>query len=91
MCYMDQVGIRELRQNLTVYLRRVQRGETLEVTDRGHPVAVIGPLEAASSALDRNVQMGRVRPAASREPFQAPAGIPSTAGSDALATERTER
>ena len=60
MCYMNRVGIRELRQNLTVYLRRVQRGETLEVTDRGRPVAVIGPLEAASSALDRNVQMGRV-------------------------------
>ena len=58
MCYMDRVGIRELRQNLTVYLRRVQRGETLEVTDRGRPVAVIGPLEAALlGAGIRNVQL----------------------------------
>ncbi len=39
-----QVGIRELRQNLSVYLRRVQEGETLEVTERGRAVALLGPL-----------------------------------------------
>ena len=49
LCYMNRVGIRELRQNLSVYLRRVQQGESLEVTERGRPVAVLGPLSAASS------------------------------------------
>jgi prevent-host-death family protein len=39
-----RVGIRELRQNLSVYLRRVQEGETLEVTERGRGVALLGPL-----------------------------------------------
>jgi prevent-host-death family protein len=34
---MDRVGVRELRQNLSVYLRRVARGESLEVTERGRP------------------------------------------------------
>ena len=38
--------MRELRQNLSVYLRRVERGETLCVTSRGRPVAVLGPLRS---------------------------------------------
>jgi prevent-host-death family protein len=41
---MNRVGVRELRQNLSVYLRRVRRGETLEVTERGKPVAVLQPI-----------------------------------------------
>jgi prevent-host-death family protein len=52
MCYMSEptsqparVGVRELRQNLSVYLRRVERGETLEVTDHGRPVANLSPIE----------------------------------------------
>jgi len=36
--------VRELRQNLSVYLRRVRQGETLEVTERGEPVARLMPL-----------------------------------------------
>jgi prevent-host-death family protein len=44
MCVMERVGVRELRQNLSVYLRRVRRGETLEVTERGAPVAVLQPI-----------------------------------------------
>jgi prevent-host-death family protein len=51
MCYMSEptnhparVGVRELRQNLSVYLRRVQAGETLEVTDHGRPMANLGPI-----------------------------------------------
>ena len=52
MCYMEaaeQVGVRELRQNLSVYLARIARGETLEVTDRGQPVAILAPLATARS------------------------------------------
>ena len=66
MCYMlsrDCVGVRELRQNLSVYLARVERGETLEVTDRGRAVAVLAPIAHASSALDRLRLAGRVIPA----------------------------
>lgn len=40
---MDRVGVRELRQNLSVYLRRVAAGERFLVTDRHQPVAVLGP------------------------------------------------
>ena len=41
-----RVGIRELRQNLSVYLERVKAGETLEVTDHGRPVANLEPIRA---------------------------------------------
>lgn len=40
---MEQIGVRELRQNASKYLARVARGETIEVTDRGHAVALLIP------------------------------------------------
>jgi prevent-host-death family protein len=50
----NRVGVRELRQNLSVYLDRVKDGETLEVTEHGQPVARLTPLTAAhASSLDR--------------------------------------
>ena len=55
----DRVGIRELRQNLSVYLRRVEAGETLEVTERGKPVALLTPLPGRQSILDRLIAEGR--------------------------------
>ena len=54
-----RVGIRELRQNLSVYVKRVMAGETLEVTDRGRAVAVLAPLAEASTWLDRLMASGR--------------------------------
>lgn len=38
------VGVRELKQNLSKYLERAERGELVRVTDRGRPKAVLGPL-----------------------------------------------
>lgn len=42
---MKKVGTRELKNRLSAYLRRVRRGEKLIVTDRGVPVAEIGPVQ----------------------------------------------
>lgn len=41
---MEAIGVRELRQNASVYLARVAAGETLRVTDRGRPVALLTPV-----------------------------------------------
>ncbi|MCL2770337.1 MAG: type II toxin-antitoxin system prevent-host-death family antitoxin [Solirubrobacterales bacterium] len=41
---MATSGVRELRQRASELLRRVQAGETIEITDRGRPVAVLAPL-----------------------------------------------
>lgn len=45
---MERIGIRELRQHASRYLRRVQLGESLEITDRGRPVALLVPVRADS-------------------------------------------
>ena len=68
MCYVlcvigrvgvQQVGVRELRQNLSVYLRRVRRGETLVVTERGLPVATLQPLPAIYVLEQRGIPLRR--------------------------------
>ena len=46
---MASVGIRELRQRASELLRRVQAGETIEITDRGRPVALLGPMPEAGT------------------------------------------
>jgi prevent-host-death family protein len=56
---MDRIGVRELRQNASRYLKRVESGETLEVTDRGRPVARIIPV--ARIGVERLIAEGRVR------------------------------
>ena len=48
---MTSVGIRELRQRASELLRRVEDGESIEITDRGRPVALLGPLP--DDPLDR--------------------------------------
>lgn len=57
-----KVGIRELRQNLSVHLRKVKQGESLEVTERGQPVALLTPLPERMSARERLIAAGRIRP-----------------------------
>jgi prevent-host-death family protein len=71
--YMNTVGVGELRQNLSLYLRRVAGGERLIVTDRNRPVAELGPPPAVGAALDRLILEGRVSPprrAALPEPLE---------------------
>jgi len=40
---MERIGIRELRQHASRWVRRAAAGETFEVTDRGRPVARLVP------------------------------------------------
>jgi prevent-host-death family protein len=49
--YMNTVGVAELRQNLSKYLRLVARGERLVVTERNRPVAELGPPPSTGDAL----------------------------------------
>jgi prevent-host-death family protein len=64
MYMSNTVGIAELRQNLSLYLRRVEKGERLLVTDRNRPVAELGPAPSSRTSIDRLIAEGRVaRPA----------------------------
>ena len=58
---MDRVGIRELRLNLSRYVERVKRGESLEVTEYGRAVAVLAPLSTQDDAMRRLERDGRIR------------------------------
>lgn len=60
---IGRVGVRELRQNLSVYLDRVVAGESLEVTDRGRAVAMLVPLRPGATLVDRLIASGRAIPA----------------------------
>jgi prevent-host-death family protein len=57
------VGVRELRQNLSVHLDRVKRGQSLLVTERGRVVAVLMPSTHELSPLERLIAEGRATPA----------------------------
>lgn len=84
MCYMSEtgprharVGVRELRQNLSIYLDRVKAGETLEVTERGQPVAELRPRPPERrSILDQMIADGRATPATIR-PRDIPPPLPN--------------
>ncbi len=61
----ESVGVRELRQNLSVYLERVAAGTLFCVTDRGRAVAMLVPLPENASTVDRLVASGRAAAATS--------------------------
>ncbi|MGH7476968.1 MAG: type II toxin-antitoxin system Phd/YefM family antitoxin [Longimicrobiales bacterium] len=52
---MRTTSIAELKARLSHYLRLVRRGEEIVVTDRGRPVARLGPI-AAGTGLDERVR-----------------------------------
>lgn len=92
MYMSESVGVAELRQNLSVYLRRVSRGERLVVTDRNRPVAELGPAPTTGPALDRLIAEGRVsRPVRAGLPEPMESSGDSHALSDALDEVRGER
>lgn len=89
---MLTIGIRELRQRASEYLRRVEAGETVEVTDRGRPIARITPIPT-TTPTERLVKDGRLRPAEDDllelgDPLPPSAGIPLP--SDLLERSRAE-
>lgn len=47
---MGTVGVRQLKNQLTKYLRRARQGEEVVVTERGQPVAVIRPIRVGDAA-----------------------------------------
>ena len=89
------VGVRELRQNLSVYLDRVKAGETLRVTEFNRVVALLTPLPVEKlSVFERMVREGRAIPPTGslqdrRPPQKTPPGTPSS--EEMLAWDREDR
>ncbi len=53
--HMESIGVRELRQNLSVYLREVKEGDSFRVTERGREVARLVPSGPPDSPIARLV------------------------------------
>ena len=58
------VGVRELKQHLSEFLDRAERGEVIRVTERGRPKAVLAPLPGRLR-LTEGVAEGWIRPGSS--------------------------
>jgi prevent-host-death family protein len=70
---MSQVGVKELKNRLTHYLRLTQKGEEIIVTDRGRPIALLQQIEAGKpgtreARLAQLAALGKIVP---------PTGAPS--------------
>jgi prevent-host-death family protein len=57
---MERIGVRELRQHASRYLALVARGERVEITDRGRPLAMLVPL--SGDRWEDLLATGRVMP-----------------------------
>ena len=86
----SEVGIRELKNNLSRYLDRVRAGEEVVVTDRGRPVARLLPVDASEDRLADLVEAGVVRAPSSRRRRHLPARRIEASGSvsDLVADQR---
>jgi prevent-host-death family protein len=58
---MKSIGVRELRQRASEFLRHVEAGRTVEITARGRPVALLVPLHGTGH-VERLVRRGRLIP-----------------------------
>jgi prevent-host-death family protein len=56
---MKSIGVRELRQRATAYLRLVETGRSVEITARGRPVALLVPVRGTGH-VERLVRRGRI-------------------------------
>jgi prevent-host-death family protein len=59
--HMADVGVRELKQRLSEYLDRAERGELVRVTERGRPKALLGPLPGRAR-VEEGVEDGWITP-----------------------------
>lgn len=57
---MSSVGIKELKNRLTHYLRRTKQGEEVVITERGKPIALIQPIQAAGQVVSLDARLARL-------------------------------
>ena len=57
---MSTVGIRELKNRLTQYLRRTKQGEEVIITERGKPIALIQPIQSAEHPVSLEARLAKL-------------------------------
>lgn len=85
-----QMGIRQLRDQLGAAVRRVQQGETIEVTHHGEPVALLTPVPA--DPLERLIALGEIsEPTESEWPTPRRSAVGPKTASEWLEEGRADR
>ena len=56
---MSTVGVRELKNRLTHYLRLTKNGEEIVVTERGKPIALIQKIERAQAKSSLEAKLAK--------------------------------
>lgn len=78
---MERVGVRELRQNASKLLERVQAGESIVITNHGREVAQLVPALRKANGREELIASGRLRPGSGGpwnvEPVRPAPGDPS--------------
>jgi len=88
---MTSVGVRELRQRASELLRLVEQGETIEITDRGRPVARLGPVPEGTP-LQQMQAAGEIEPASGRfDDLPEPLVLPDNVETPSSALARLRR
>src|SRR5689334_24111370 len=78
----QRIGIRELRQHASIYVDLVEKGYTVDITNRGRLVAQMVPVREPGSPLERLIAAGIIEPAEEAggvgglEPYPSPAARP---------------
>ena len=57
---MSTVGVKELKNCLTQYLRRTKQGEDVIVTERGNPIVLIQPIKNGEKAVSLEARLARL-------------------------------
>ncbi len=86
---MTDVGVRDLKQRLSEYLDRAERGELVTVTHRGRPKALLGPLPGRAR-VEEGIAEGWISPASGGRLGPARRWRGRTAVLEALSEDRGE-
>jgi prevent-host-death family protein len=89
---MREIGVRELKANLSSVIRQVEAGEEVRVTVRGRPVADLVPVGGPrrySEGMRKLIAEGKVTPAS--RPLPLPKAKPRFTGKSATAIVLAER
>lgn len=91
------IGARELRQNLSAVLKRVENGERIVVTSHNKPIAELAPFRGERGTVRRLIEEGRATPASAPMAYE-PVALEELralklgmTGTQALEIERGER
>lgn len=57
---MSTVGVKDLRNHLTAYLRQAKKGKEVVVTERGKPIALLQPIQSATQPISLEARLAKL-------------------------------